>query len=258
MGADQIAAGLAARGWDARSLHVQEIGAIRQGILVFIKTSRLDHLLLARRRGNRLVLDVQDTVVFKRRIKNRWLFDALIFKSRRQLADFGRPDRPDRVIYHQWDPRYEHHRAPQDRLALGYLGLARSFDLWGRFPEVECVEDGFFTAAARFNCHLSVRQPGREFLYKPNCKVSTAAACGAVLITTRDLTTVELLGEDYPFYCEPDPDSIHAAIARARTAVGSPEWQRALDRLREVRELTSMNRVLDQYEDLLRALSDGE
>ena len=146
------------------------------------------------------------------------------------------------------------------RLAYGGIPQARNAgrDGPGRFPEVECVEDGFFTAAARFNCHLSVRQPGREFLYKPNCKVSTAAACGAVLITTRDLTTVELLGEDYPFYCEPDPDSIHAAIARARTAVGSPEWQRALDRLREVRELTSMNRVLDQYEDLLRALSDGE
>src|SRR4051812_14956347 len=78
MGADQIAAGLAARGWNAVSIPVRELPTIRQGILIFIKTSRFDQLLLARRRGNRLVLDVQDTVVFKRRIKNRWLFDALI------------------------------------------------------------------------------------------------------------------------------------------------------------------------------------
>ena len=101
MGADQIAEGLAARGWNARSIPVAEIASVRDGVLVFIKTLRLDHLLLARARGNRLVLDVKDTVVFKRRIKNRRLFDSLIFKSRRQLDDFGRPsirDCADRVI----------------------------------------------------------------------------------------------------------------------------------------------------------------
>ena len=117
MGADQIAEGLQARGWNARSIPVRELRGVRDGILVFIKTSRLDHLLLARARGNRLVLDVQDTVVFKRRVKNRWIFDALILKNRRQLDDFGRPGRLDRVIYHQWDPRYSPHQAPGDRLA---------------------------------------------------------------------------------------------------------------------------------------------
>src|SRR5262245_49488045 len=74
MGADQIAAGLQERGWDARSLPVAELRGIARGILVFIKTSRLDHLLLAKARGNRLALDVQDTVCFKRWIKNRWLY----------------------------------------------------------------------------------------------------------------------------------------------------------------------------------------
>ncbi|HKI03341.1 MAG TPA: hypothetical protein VKK31_15285 [Thermoanaerobaculia bacterium] len=255
MGADQIAEGLAARGWNARSIPVRELRGIRRGILVFIKTSRLDHLLLARARGNRLALDVQDTVVFKRRIKNGWLFDALIFKNRRQLADFGRDDRLDRVIYHQWDPRYSLHQAPGDRLALGYLGLARSLELWGQLPGIEYVDDGYFDQAARFNCHFSIRLPGREFLYKPNCKVSTAAACGANLITTRDESTVELLGEDYPFYCDPEPASILAAIERARAAFGSAEWHAGLERMRAVRERTRIDRVLDDYELLLRDLA---
>ena len=256
MGADQIADGLATRGWNARGIGIGELPSVERGILVFIKTSRLDHLLLARARGNRLVLDVQDTVVFKRRIKNRWLFDALILKNRRQLADFGRPQRPDRVIYHQWDPRYAPNQAPRDRMALGYLGLARSFDLWGKLPGVECVDDGYFDAAARFNCHLSVRRPGREILYKPNCKISTAAACDATLITTRDETAVELLGEDYPFYCEPEPESVRAAIERARASFGSAEWHAALARLRAVREITCIDRILDEYESLLRDLAE--
>jgi hypothetical protein len=258
MGADQIAEGLAARGWNVRSIPVAEIASVRDGVLVFIKTSRLDHLLLAKARGNQLALDVQDTVVFKRRIKNRRLFDSLIFKSRRQLDDFGRPDLregADRVIYHQWDPRYSVNQAPRDRLALGYLGLARSLTHWGQLPNVEYCDGDYFVAGLRYNCHLSVREPGREFLYKPNCKVSTAAACDANLITTRDLTTVELLGEDYPFYCEPERESILAAIERARASFGTPLWQRGLERMRQVRELTRMESVLDEYEALLHLLA---
>jgi hypothetical protein len=256
MGADQIAEGLQARGWDARSIPVAELGSFRNSVLIFIKTSRLDHLLLAKTRNNRLVLDVQDTVVFKRRIKNRWLFDSLILKNQRQLDDFGRPGKADCVIYHQWDPRYVGvGQTPQDRLALGYLGLQRSLALWGELPGVEYVNGGYFEAANRFNCHLSIREAGREFLYKPNCKVSTAAACGANLITTRDVSTVELLGEDYPFYCEPERGSILAAIERARSSFGSSEWRRGLERMRQVRELTSMDSVLDGYEALLRRLA---
>jgi hypothetical protein len=259
MGADQIAEGLRARGWDARSLPVGEVGRVEEpGILVFIKTSRLDHLVRFKARGHKLVLDIQDTIVFKRRIKNRWLFDALILKSGRQLADAGRKGKPDRVIYHQWDPRYGPNQAPRDRLALGYLGLPRSLAVWGELPDVAYVrDDEMFSAAPRFNCHLSIREPGREFLYKPNCKVSTAAACAANLITTRDLTTVELLGEDYPFYCEPDRESILATIERARAAFGTTEWERGLARMRVVRELTGMDRVLEGYEALFHDLAEA-
>jgi hypothetical protein len=256
MGADQIAAALRERGWDARSVPVGELWDVPRGILVLIKTSRLDHLLRAKARGHKLVLDVQDTVVFKRRIKNKWLYDALIFKSGRQLADFGRADKPDRVIYHQWDPRYSANQAPRDRMALGYLGLPRSLAVWGELPDVTYVRDeAMFSEAPRFNCHLSVREPGRELLYKPNCKVSTAAACEANLITTRDLTTVELLGEDYPYYCEPTRESILAAIERAQGSFGSPEWERGLERMRAVRERTRMDRVIDEYEALFHQLA---
>ncbi len=255
MAADQIAAAFEARGIAARSIYARDLGDLHDAILVFIKTSRLDHLLGAKRRGNRLVLDVQDTVVFKRRIKNRWLFDALIFKNRRQLADFGRAQKPDRIVHHQWDERYQLHRAGESELKIGYFGLARSFAQWGELPEVACYDDDYFVRALDYNCHLSIREPGREFLYKPNCKVSTAAACGANLITTPDVSTVELLGDDYPYTCGQDRASILAAIDKARTTIGGPEWRRGLERMREVREITSLPRVLDAYLELFRDLA---
>jgi hypothetical protein len=254
MGADQISEGLRARGVDARAVYPADLREVRGAILVFIKTSKIHHLAAARRRGNRTVLDVQDTVVFKGRIKNRWLFDALIFKNRRQLADFGRPGRPDRVIYHQWDPRYRPHAAGMDAMRTAYFGERRSFPYWDELPGVDFFAADWFANAPRYNCHLSLREPGRDFLYKPNCKVSTAAVCNVNLVTTRDESAVELLGEDYPFYAEPSREGLMAALARARAAFGGPEWERGLARMREVKEKTRMDRVLDEYLELFDRL----
>jgi hypothetical protein len=252
MAADQISAALQARGYESRSVYPADLDEIRDSILVFIKTSKLPDLVRARRRGNRrrgnrLVLDVQDTVVFKRWIKNRWLYDGLIFKNERQLRDFGSPRQLCRIVYHQWDPRYVPNTAGDRELRIAYVGLARSFRLWNRLPGVVCFDSDYFRRALDFNCHLSVREEKRDFLYKPNCKVSTAAACEANLVTTRDESTVELLGPDYPYYADATPESLLAAIDHARATLGGPEWQRGLERMRAVKERTSIDRIVDDY-----------
>src|SRR6185295_9266247 len=228
------------------AVYPSDLPALRDSILVFIKTSKVHHLWAARRRGNRTVLDVQDTVVFKRRIKNRWLFDGLIFKNRRQLEDFGSPKNLGRVIYHQWDPRYTLNRVADGPFRAAYLGLERSFPLGGKIPGVDFYCDDYFVRALDYNCHLSYRPPGRDFLYKPNCKVSTAAGCDANLVTTRDESTIEFLGEDYPFYID-EEEAIAPGIERARALFGGPEWREGLERMREIRERTRIDRIIDDY-----------
>jgi hypothetical protein len=247
MGADQVSAALAARGVTSRAIYPPEIASISGAVLVFIKTSKWYDLARARRRGNRTVLDVQDTVVFKRRIKNRWLYDGLIFKNLRQLRDFASPRQAAAVVYHQWDPRYRPHQAGERELKLAYLGLARSFSLYAQMPGVTCFDDDYFRRALDFNCHLSLRETRKDFLYKPNCKVSTAAACGANLISTPDVSTVELLGEDYPYYTEAALPAALATIERARAEIGGPAWREGLERMRAVRERTSIERIAEDY-----------
>lgn len=254
LGADQMAAALAARGLDARSIPAAELGRERGSRLIFVKTSRLDHLLAARLRGCRAILDVHDTPVFKRRLKNAALYEGAIFKNRRQRADLDRRGWRSRVIHHQWDPRYAPHRVPDGEVRIAYLGDPRSLADFGRLPGVAFVEDDLFVRALEFNVHLSVRQPGREFLYKPGAKVSTAAACGAVLVTTRDESALEILGEAYPFYCEPGPDAVVAALERVRGAAGGGEWRRALEILAGVREATRIERVAERTLDYLAEL----
>src|SRR5512135_2415456 len=93
LAADQINAGLSCGALESYAVSPQRIRDFRDAVMIFIKTSKLHHLWRAHRQGNRLVLDVHDTVVYERSLKNAWFFDGFIFKNRRQLADFGRPGR---------------------------------------------------------------------------------------------------------------------------------------------------------------------
>jgi len=262
MGADQVSEALRALGVDARSVHVADIADVSGAILVFIKTSAWLDLRRAKRRGNAVVLDVQDTVCFKRRIKHARLWDGLIFKSRRALQDFATNRAEPVVLYHQWDPRYRPHQAGLDELKVAYLGHRRSLKRWNELPGITCIDEDalraegrygdLMTAALPFNCHFSIREERREFLYKPNAKVSTAAACDVNLITTPDEISVELLGADYPYYTDVGAASIAKAMEKARETLGGPVWQQGLARMAEVRERTKIERIAEDYVEYFR------
>jgi len=268
LGADQMAEAITRLGTPARSIYAPELAGIRNAIFVFIKRADLRHLLAARLAGNRSVLDVQDQVVFRRWISYGLLYDGFIFRNRRQLEDFGNRRRRVvcRTIYQHWDPRYGAHRAGCDGLRLGYLGTRRSISLWGQIPGVEFVgPDAWFIRAPELNAHLCLRETRREWLYKPNAKIATAAACEAVLLTTPDCSSVEMLGEDYPFYLDgletshgADREALRASIARGierlKKAVGGPLWHHALERLRAVKEESTIERTARRYLDLFEDL----
>jgi hypothetical protein len=249
----QVSDALSQIGVESAVIRDADLADVSDAILVFIKTSRWHHLVAARRRRNKLVLDVQDTLAFKRRIKNAWAYDGVIFRNARALKDFGSPKRLDRVIRQHWDLRYQPNDVQRRELRIGYFGLERSLRLWRRIPGVDYFSPGgdrfpddYFRHAAGYNCHVSIRQSGRESLYKPNNKVSTAAACEANLVTTADESAVELLGADYPYFTEPDLPSVLSAIQKVHDTFGSTTWTAALDRMRLVKEKTSIGRIRDE------------
>ena len=254
--ADQMMVALQRRDIDARSLFATELASVRDAVLIFIKRADLAHLVAARLRGNALVVDVHDTVVFKRGVRYGALYDGMIFRNQRARLDFGKGRAGAVTIPHHWDDRYSPHRAPEDRLRLAYIGEPRSFPPGWELPGVEMVVDNWFARAAAFNSHLSLRRPGREMLYKPNMKVATAAVCAAVLLTTRDDSALEHLGEDYPFYTGPTQHEVVAAIRRAEGQVGGPAWRQALATLAEVKERTSLERITDLYVDYLQRFGE--
>ena len=328
--ADQMAVALRRRGLAARSIFAGELLGLHDAILVFVKRIDLLDLWRCKRAKNPIVVDVQDTVVFKRGIRYAAAWDGMIFRSRRALDDFGRGRAGAVLIPQHWDERYRPRTVPDDRLRLGFIGDPRSlpftepipglvavFDDWfGRAPEFNAhlsvrgtrrellykpnnkvataaacnavlltsrdeaarehlgdarslpfiepipglvaVFDDWFGRAVEFNAHLSVRGTQRELLYKPNNKVATAAACNAVLLTSRDESARDHLGDDYPFYTDSDRESVLAAIAELERRVGGPQWRRALEKLAAVRVDTSLERTTDLYLDYLGRFGELE
>ena len=249
--ADQMAVALRRRGVAARSIFASELAGLRDSILVFVKRIDLMDLWRAKRAKNPIVLDVQDTVVFKRGIRYAAAWDGIIFRSLRALEDFGRGRSGAVLIPQHWDERYRPRTVPDDRLRLGFLGDPRSLPFDEPIPGLTAVFDDWFGRAGEFNAHLSVRGTRRELLYKPNNKVATAAACNAVLLTSRDEAAREHLGDDYPFYTDPDREAVIAAIAVLERRIGGSDWRRALEQLAVIREATSLDRTTDLYLDYL-------
>lgn len=249
LGADQMAEILAARGAEARSVYAEELASIRDSFLIFVKTTKWHHLRLARPRGNILILDVQDTLSLRRFLKHRSLHHGMIFRSERAMERYRSMRGLETVkIHQQWNPRYAPNRVGGREFRIAYFGGTRSFPHWQQLPEIPNIgEERFFTEAENYNCHISVRTERYEALFKPDCKVATAAACNANLVTTRDAAAVEVLGPDYPYYTDPDLDSVREAVEHARATFGSPVWQAGLERMRQIRESHHIEVIADQY-----------
>lgn len=268
LGGELMCETLGEKGIDARMINASDLSRVRDSILIFIKKGEFQHLIPARLRRNILVLDTQDIMAVSQqwlgierqgRLKNRSLYHAVIFRSQKALADFGDGNGTSTMIYLPWNPQYAPNRVSDDDFRIAYLGDPRSFRYWDQLPDLPCIpEDRFFAEAPDYNCHISIRADPREADYKPTCKVSTAAACNANLITTRDAASLEVLGPDYPYYTEPDIDSVLQAIEKARATLGGEIWKAGLERMREVYASHDPETITLQYVDFLSRLDGSE
>jgi len=61
---------------------------------------------------------------------------------------------------------------------------------------------------------------------------------------------MEILGIDYPYYCDPDDGSVDEVIKKVYSTFGEDEWYRALEKMKEIKEMTSLKIIIKNYLDL--------
>ena len=228
-----------------------DLGGARNQTVVFVKDADRGLVEDAKDRNNRVVLDVIDLYCKEdRSVPFEDLVDVAIvpnsasiefYKQRFKNADF-------RVIPHQWDARIKG-TARQDFCRTAYIGKHFNKPSWWGGMSVE-NSGQFLQAAPMFNLHLGLNQrTERMALLKPSTKVVTAAAVLANVVTYKDPGAVELLGWDYPFYVH-DGMEVNEAIVYAQKNFGGGFWKQAREKMKEVKEKTSLEAVCKLYGEL--------
>lgn len=209
----------------------------------------------AKERGNRIIYDVIDFYCYKDRIcQFADLVDVLIAPNRPSI-EFYKDQFPKArfaVIPHQWDHRLKG-EAPQDYCRPAYIGKGfNKPESWTGTALTNAAQ--FLDGAPKYNLHIALqpRNPAAALL-KPCTKISTAAAVGANAVSWNDPGAVELLGWDYPYLFTETWDPAEA-IKYAQQTFGTMVWKRARERMRAVKEQTSLEAVVKLY----RRLDDGD
>lgn len=249
-----LAEALCGRGRSSRALAASELRSARNGIVVFAGSVGAGPLLRARLAGNRTLVDVRGLPAGPRFPGAARLVDGAIFRNLRQQKDLDCPRWTSRVIYDEAEPGLVPHTVAAGEFRVACFGSGSAGGHFGRLRGVAFIDSHPLRHARQFNCHLALRVPGPAELYEPGGEVANAAACGAVLVTMRDAAAVELLGEEYPFYCQSDRASIEATIQRARAACGKEPWNKALTLLRAAGAKLTLDKVVGQHLEHFAAL----
>lgn len=241
--ADQIANELGCK------VYLDELPDTKETV-VFVKSASPEFVSQAKDQGCKIVFDPIDTFSYPERLVwQEWYkdIDTVIAYNKFQANAYKRWFNDVVVIPHQWDVRITK-PCPQDEFRPGYIGY--SFNLPKEILKsgigIESAPEKMLSALSRFNCHVSIRD-GLQAKMKPATKVVSAAAVGAVIITTKDESALELLPNDYPYWVG-TVKYFQDVLENAAGDFGGPTWNRALEMMAEVKEKTSVKEIAKLYD----------
>ena len=59
-----------------------------------------------------------------------------------------------------------------------------------------------------------------------------------------------MLGEDYPYYCDPSKNSIEEVLSKIDETFNGEDWIKAIEILKNVKDLTSLENISKKYLDI--------
>lgn len=238
------------------------VKGVRDCIVVFVKYPHVAMATHLKKQGCKLVWDVLDFFAVPREavdVGMVGLLDAIIVPTLPTVAALH-PIIPKGCtmirIPHAWDRRIKVWKR-EDEFRAGYIGQQFNHAHMEEIPDVLGIYQWaqMTQYAGLFNCHYNVRHPlSAAGQYKPGTKLATAAAVGANIVTTRDAATIELLGNEYPYYTDPELEAVQSTLKRARFEYGTDTWLAGLEQMAQMREQLSPRRIAQDYVELFSGM----
>lgn len=252
----QICDELRKKGYNARTCVGKiDINIKKSDLVIFLKCFPINKIIPIKHKGCRVVYDIIDAYNPFLLFAESKFFDAIIFPNKKMLQDLNFLKRKKiifKVINHHIDPRFSKKIPSKREFAIGYFGIGkeRNAIFHNYFKELKLYEkfNDFPVYGPKIPFHYSMRNPNtREFMYKPSTKVGTAAACGSALITSREPTPIDLLGNDYPYFVDFDCNEVKKIINFARKTYKKEAWKKAMKKMKKVKRELDIKNIIKEY-----------
>lgn len=249
-----------------------DINEIRDSVIVFVGepifiAGGVDNLVTLKKNGNSLIYDVIDNFCFTHTniLHNTDLIhiyqhlDVLIHTNSlsKYQSELLLPKQHHVIIPHNWDIGNEElqYDIPGNIHTACYIGGLQGFTLDKEKLQgyVDIYDNPFDpnNQHSKYAFHASFR--GKEFMdryYKPCTKLAVASSFGAILLTSRDQSVVDIVGECYEFYVE-DENEIKNKIDRIR-GMGEQELKLYRDSTQLIKEYLSPKQTAKRYLELIK------
>ena len=245
------------RGYNTEIVHPDQLDEVKNAVIIFVRRSISGRKFRNLLKHNILIIDPLDRIGDLHKMDHLKRFHAIVFPSDTQRNEFAtytaNNNQGAYFLHHHWDPRlveYTH-----GHFELGYWGYtASAVNVRNFVPRVNRYTStrSFSIPPAdlfqRVSCHYNVRDRNHGQGWRPTTKISTAAACGANIITSRDKMSLELLPHNYPYFIDgADYHETKRMIDYARATFGNDIWQYGLDCMARVRKFTSVDYCAKLY-----------
>ena len=209
---------------------------------------------------NEVVIDMVD---FNRHIHDLSIFknfDYGIFTSEEQIKKlnsiFKYPEKC-KVIHHHWDERFRNIEINySESVNICYFGQPEKCYKFNNFNEINYHTidwydfDDKLKLYNNYNVHFAVKPQEEEEKIQPSTKISTASALGCPIIINKSNQNIELLGLEYPYYCNPDDESVNKTLLKIKSEFETDSWFLAKRILYQIKERTNLDTVSKKYLNL--------
>jgi len=189
-------------------------------------------------------------------INNKFIFDKIIVNSNHMKNILNKYNNNIYVIYHQYDHRINNKKKIINKVY--YLGLKDKLELSNEIIEKNNIHLINYNGIRKylqngFSCiHICFIFDKTNLLYDnyTSTKLATAIITDSIFICNKIPIFVELLGNDYEFYCE-DENELESIIQNAKDVLTNlEEFKKYLEKYNYLKQKLSYQNLLKDYENL--------
>jgi len=241
---------------------------LKNNIILFNKfLPKLDFLINLKNNKNILYHEIIDFFYNKKyknyeeyfneyQINNEFIFDKIIVNSNHMRNILSKYYNNIFVIYHHYDHRINNKKNIINKVY--YLGLREKLELSNEIIEKNNIHLINYNGIRKylqngFSCiHICFIFDKTNLLYDnyTSTKLATAIITDSIFICNKIPIFVELLGNDYEFYCE-DENELESIIQNAKDVLTNlEEFKKYLEKYNYLKQKLSYQNLLKDYENL--------